>query len=289
MRRVRIFCGWRDPSFFLAWNGLCRNMTIVDDDSYDCAILINTPRPALKAGLPRSQVLGATFEPQQRTELRKYSDYCQQYVGRYLCTDARGLPRSIFVEHHSYMGTFCWTPEMLRKISTPKSRPMSMVAGRLQSRPGHRLRKAYIGALLGADLAVDVYGRNLKQWQGHPRIKGGYPSTARETPYAAYRFVIAIESCREPQYISEKFSMPILMRTVPVYWGCPQIEAAYGPGCFIHLPKKVGRGVKRIQNIIASSTVAYKKAQPKVEALRSRMLSNDNLLGYAHHYFAGKE
>lgn len=50
-----------------------------------------------------------------------------------------------------------------------------------------------------------------------------------------YKFVIAFENAIEAEWITEKFFDPLLVGSVPVYLGAPNVEE-YAPGnnCFIH-------------------------------------------------------
>lgn len=51
---------------------------------------------------------------------------------------------------------------------------------------------------------------------------------------ADYKFVLAFENARSPDYVTEKFFNPLLAGTVPVYLGAPNVsEFAPGAGCFV--------------------------------------------------------
>ena len=39
-----------------------------------------------------------------------------------------------------------------------------------------------------------------------------------------YRYSVIIENIREPNYFTEKLVDAILCETVPIYWGCPNID-----------------------------------------------------------------
>ena len=41
---------------------------------------------------------------------------------------------------------------------------------------------------------------------------------------ARYRFSVVIENVREANYFSEKLVDAVLCNTVPIYWGCPNLE-----------------------------------------------------------------
>jgi hypothetical protein len=53
---------------------------------------------------------------------------------------------------------------------------------------------------------------------------GGYhPFEAKSDGLAPYRYSVVIENVRERHYFSEKLIDAILCKTVPIYWGCPNI------------------------------------------------------------------
>lgn len=50
-----------------------------------------------------------------------------------------------------------------------------------------------------------------------------------------YRFSIGIENTRENNYISEKFYDCLLTDTIPIYYGCNNIDTFFDPGGVIHI------------------------------------------------------
>ena len=68
-----------------------------------------------------------------------------------------------------------------------------------------------------------------------------------------YRFSIACENSKFPGYTSEKIYTSLNARTVPIYWGNPDIELEINPQCFINCMKlgnmeNVVNEIKRIDN-----------------------------------------
>lgn len=115
------------------------------------------------------------------------------------------IPNGIFFPHG---GT--WVPEW-RELDLEKSRMMSLIASEKRSQEGHRLRHD-LAAWAGAEgLDVDVMGR------------GYTPFAAKAEGLASYRYSLVIENVRERNYFTEKLLDAILCRTVPIYWGCPNI------------------------------------------------------------------
>ena len=51
---------------------------------------------------------------------------------------------------------------------------------------------------------------------------------------AAYRFTIAFENTSADHYLTEKLLHAFLAGSIPVYWGCPQVEDYYNPDAFVN-------------------------------------------------------
>ena len=60
-------------------------------------------------------------------------------------------------------------------------------------------------------LPVDVMGRGYK------------PFDTKAEGLAPYRYSLIIENVQERNYFTEKLVDAVLCRTVPIYWGCPNI------------------------------------------------------------------
>lgn len=85
--------------------------------------------------------------------------------------------------------------------------------------------------LLKTDLDFHIYGHNwpiLDQ-----RIKG--PIHNKKDALINYKYSIAIENSREKNYVTEKFVDCFLCDTIPIYYGCPNINEIYNKDNFISL------------------------------------------------------
>lgn len=116
------------------------------------------------------------------------------------------IPNGIFFP----FGT-TWVPEW-RSLDTTKTRAMSLIASAKQDTQGHRLRHSMVEKVRKSGLDVDVMGR------------GYIPFADKADGLAPYRFSIVIENMRENNYFSEKLVDAVLCNTVPIYWGCPNLD-----------------------------------------------------------------
>jgi len=84
-----------------------------------------------------------------------------------------------------------------------------------------------IKQILKNQLPIDVYG-----WD-HENAKGGLRE--KINGLSKYRFSLAVESCHEPNYITEKFYDCIITNTIPIYYGATNIEQVFPDGGFFNL------------------------------------------------------
>src|SRR5690606_8175554 len=98
------------------------------------------------------------------------------------------------------------------------------------SNPNARSRRDEYVAELMRHLAVDAYGAclNNRSWDedlGRP---------TKNATFARYPFTLALENSVAEDYVTEKFYDPLLMGSVPVYLGAPNVgEFAPGDGCYL--------------------------------------------------------
>jgi hypothetical protein len=104
----------------------------------------------------------------------------------------------------------CWVPGWAR-LDLTKDRGLSLIASAKRALPGHRLRHRVAARLAAEGIGADVMG-------------GGYrPFADKHEGLARYRFSVVIENVRQRGYFTEKLIDAILCRTIPIYWGAPDI------------------------------------------------------------------
>ena len=117
----------------------------------------------------------------------------------------RAIPNGLFFPLGS-----TWVPEW-RDLDVTKTAMCSLIASGKRSQEGHILRHDTVEWVRAEALNVEVMGLGYK------------PFDAKSEGLAPFRYSIVIENVREPNYFSEKLIDAILCRTVPIYWGCPNI------------------------------------------------------------------
>lgn len=105
-----------------------------------------------------------------------------------------------------------WVPNW-RTLDTTKRRNISLIASAKTGTEGHKLRHQMVARVREAGLNVDIMGR------------GYTPFEEKSDGLAPYRFSVVIENVREKNYFSEKLVDSVLCDTVPIYWGCPNLDS----------------------------------------------------------------
>lgn len=110
----------------------------------------------------------------------------------------------------------------LKKVTLPdKLRSISWITSNLKSFQGHKIRMDFLEFLQQKDFAIDIYGRGINfiedKWDG----------------LAPYRYSLAIENDSRQDYWTEKVGDCFLSWTVPIYYGCTNLEDYFPAKSFI--------------------------------------------------------
>jgi hypothetical protein len=105
-----------------------------------------------------------------------------------------------------------------------KTKKISVVCSDLTWLPGHKKRFAFVNKLIGHFKdKLDVYGRGFNE------IEDKFDALSD------YKYSVAIENNRIPDYFTEKISECFLTYTIPIYFGCPNIGKYYDPRALINI------------------------------------------------------
>lgn len=99
---------------------------------------------------------------------------------------------------------------------------VSLVASRKRTTAGHRLRHRVADWSRSSQTPLDLFGRGYR------------PVESVTTALAPYRYSVVIENSRFPGYFTEKLIDCLLCRTVPIYWGDPNILSHFEPAGIIN-------------------------------------------------------
>lgn len=131
----------------------------------------------------------------------------------------------ILTHHSEYLNTsanFRYYPSAMTWINREdwttyiKDKNISIFASNKNFAPGHQLRHQIINILKQKNI-IDVYGT------------GYNPVKYKLDGLKNYRFSISIENCRVDHYFTEKLIDCFATYTIPIYWGCPEINKFFNP------------------------------------------------------------
>ncbi|WP_181893023.1 glycosyltransferase family 10 domain-containing protein [Falsiruegeria mediterranea] len=109
-----------------------------------------------------------------------------------------------------------WVPKW-KELPLNKTAMCSLIASAKRDSAGHQLRHAIVDWVRDTDQDVQIMGR------------GYTPFDEKSEGLAPYRYSVVIENVQEDNYFSEKLLDAVFCNTVPIYWGCPNIERFVDP------------------------------------------------------------
>jgi hypothetical protein len=106
----------------------------------------------------------------------------------------------------------------------PKSKTISCIVSNKTAWPGHKKRLLFVKAILNeTSLELDLFGEGFRyledKWDG----------------LASYKYSLAIENSSSPNYWTEKIADCFLCWTVPIYYGCLNLEDYFPEKAFIKI------------------------------------------------------
>ena len=140
------------------------------------------------------------------------------------------------------------------------------------SEPFYKYRIQLVSELANSSIPIDIYGRGWDKNLSN-NIKGGLEN--KFDGLEKYRFSLAIENCSETNYITEKFSDLLQCDTIPIYYGCPNIEDYYDKRGFIILEdiKDIDLCKKQLKEISLDAGYIYNKMLPYLKINKNRFLN----------------
>lgn len=134
------------------------------------------------------------------------------------------------------------TYKELATMSVPnKRKSLSWIIGNAKDLPGHIERWRFL-KLLQQDRSfdIDLYGRAVR------------PIKYKNEGLLLYRYSLAVENTFTEDYWTEKIADCLLTWTVPIYYGCPNLENYFPSRSFIRIDiRKPRQALARIYEILA--------------------------------------
>jgi hypothetical protein len=152
---------------------------------------------------------------------------CEKNYTWLLSTEIRSLI-DIWIDYHpnSDVPIPYLNETFVEKIQTavPTSQMKKNVCMFISSQVNNSRRVEYIAELMQY-IHIDSYGRLFRN--AHLSDDDGYKS--KQKMMSEYKFAIAFENAISDDYVTEKFFDPLLVGTIPIYLGAPNIDI-FSPG-----------------------------------------------------------
>jgi hypothetical protein len=153
-----------------------------------------------------------------------FTRYGHEQYGKVFTTNKLN-PDSKYVQSHNmtpwYTGKSYDT--LLNHEVGKKEKMISCVSSNKSFLPGHKKRIDFVNKLKEADLGIDFYGR------------GTNPIEDKWLALYPYKFSLAIENSSSPDYWTEKLSDCLMAYTIPIYYGCTNIDKYFPPGSVLKI------------------------------------------------------
>ncbi len=171
-----------------------------------------------------------------KPDAQVWAVHCPESAANYPLLDQAAFMR-LFDYEISYRQTAdIWSPYFnsadVQMMQTARVKPKEKFCAAFISSPWNLSKRQQLLDKLMRYLPIDSYGSLMKN-QVLPADTGAPYSRERalikRQVIANYRFTLAFENSICQDYVSEKFFEPLMMGSIPVYWGAPNIEE-FSPG-----------------------------------------------------------
>ena len=274
MTLVRIVKDWE-------WAGLLRQtpggkgvwddiqFTLDPVEACDYLIMLNNRKAnKTKAHCPKENVWAIMQEPYVKYLydwiVEGHESYSKVFTHCPPSNDQKYIPSQPAIPWH-VTRTF---DQLTHEKIPQKSKNISWILSKLTFLPGHRKKMALLNFLKQkSKYEIDLFGRGIRyiqdKWDG----------------LAAYKYSIAIENTSGPDYWTEKIADCFLTWTVPIYWGCTNLENYFPKESFIRIDvEKHEESLKKIKEIIENDD--WEKRIPALEVARNLVLHKYQIFPY---------
>jgi hypothetical protein len=222
---------------FVYWNEHEYVFTPYNIDSYDAVLVLNTPGKKLSITTDPGRTIAFMMEPGVRSLHPWMFKGTEQYTRVF---SPIGSKPNI-EPSHGFMGWyFDRNISDLASLPVPeKTGSLSCIVSSLKQLEGHRLRLNFVTNCKKEIPAMDLFGKGINYISD--KMDGLLP----------YRYSLAIENASIPYYFTEKINDCFLAYTVPLYYGCRNIDKYFPPQSYIPVDiNNTAAAIKTIKAII---------------------------------------
>jgi Glycosyltransferase family 10 (fucosyltransferase) C-term len=226
---VRIIKNWSSPNLMRQtpsasghWSDI--RFTLDPVDECDAVIVLNLVSEMTTVHCAPENVWALMQEPYVQGE----SDWMVKGHGQYAHVFTHHPANSAETKYIRCQPAVPWhvnkSYDDLKSIAVPdKQKSISWITSNLTLFPGHKSRMVFLDFLRSQDITIDLYGKGINyiedKWDG----------------LAPYRYSLAIENSSGPDYWTEKLADCFLSWSVPIYYGCTNLEEYFPAASFIRI------------------------------------------------------
>ena len=263
---VRIVKGWKGPDFLSQtpggkgiWDDIQFTFDAVDE--CDAVIMLNNQMQTdFTCRCPRENVWAIMQEPYMKGHsdwmAERHEAFSKVFTNYIPCNDPKYV-----ISHPADPWHVNKSFDELTAISMPsKNRMISWIAGNPTDLPGHFIRSAFLNFVRkDTSLDIDYYGRAIRfiedKWDG----------------LSPYKYSIVLQNSSSPDYWTDMVSDSFLSWTVPIYYGCTNLEKYFSEDSFIRIDiNQPERSLEKIKQIIRDDN--WEKRLPALEEARMKIL-----------------
>lgn len=270
MTRVRIIRDYDYPDVFrqLPHGGnTWADITFTEDpiNTCDYLVILNRPPHDTTVICPPKNVWQIVQEPpvkMTRSRRKPHPFYAQIFSPERKPDDKRFIASQPALPWHVNR-----TYDELIDIAPPEKRKhLSWITSNKQHLVGHRQRMDFLEQLQ-SQVDFDLWGKGFTsiddKWDG----------------IAPYRYSLAIENYSGPDYWSEKLADCFLAWSMPIYYGCTNIDSYFPPESMVHIDiNQPEEAIAIIQETIHSNL--YLTRREAIAEARNRILNQYQLFPF---------
>jgi glycosyltransferase involved in cell wall biosynthesis len=279
MKLIRIIKNWKTPDLLRqtpgckgTWNNIQFTLDTVSECDYVVVFnrvtedtVINCPRGNIWAMLQEPYIPGV-FD----WMIEGHDDYAKIFTHYIFNDDPRYIATQTCLPWHVNK-----TYDELRSAAMPeKTKTLSWITTNKTTFPGHKERMCFYEGLKGdRDLNIDIYGYGIRDIED------------KWDALAPYKYSLAVENSSSENYWTEKLADCFLSYTLPIYYGCTNLEKYFPENSFIRIDindYKQSREI--IENLVHEDI--WKSRLEAIKEARDLVLNKYQLFPFIADYIA---
>ena len=280
MIRVKIIKDWDSPNLFRQTPnslGIWNNVEFFTDENKECdyIIILNKLESNVKVKVLPENIWAVMQEPyikgihdwmifQHNQFSRVYTHHIFNHQKRY----HRSQPLLPWHINKTY-------DELVAMKVPDKTKLLSCISSNKGNFPGHILRVKFIEQLINSRFKIDLFG------------KGYHYVSDKWEALSAYKYSIVIENSSSKDYWTEKIADCYLSFTVPIYFGCTNLDEYFPENSFIKIDiNNFQESLEIISNVITSDY--WEKNIDSIITARERILNEYQFFPFISNEINGK-